>query len=315
MNRQLAAIKSKNSRVKELIQEASKVILDKEDKIELAMACLLAGGHLMIEDLPGIGKTTLAKTLALLLGFDFQRIQCTNDLLPGDILGVSVYDRRQGSFVFHPGPVFGQLVLVDEINRATPKTQSGLLEAMAEGQVSIDRESHLLPEPFFVIATQNPLEQAGTYPLPESQLDRFLMSLELDYPSRAAENSLLKGRDRKDLLGEFSPLFEPREIIDLQKTVLTVHPSEALVNYIQDILEFSRQSKYFLTGLSPRAGLALLRTSQSWSFLQGRDYILPEDVQVVLPWVVVHRLRLKEDQAGLTKNVTMANLFREVPVP
>lgn len=316
MNKQQAAVKDKNNyQVKELIQEASKVILDKEDKIELAMACLLAGGHLLIEDLPGIGKTTLAKALARLLGFEFQRVQCTNDLLPGDILGVSVYERNQGSFVFHPGPIFSQLVLVDEINRATPKTQSGLLEAMAEGQVSLDRNTRPLPKPFFVIATQNPQEQAGTYPLPESQLDRFLMCLNLHYPSRAAESNLLKGGDRKDLLNDIIPLFEPHKVIELQNMVRTVHPAEALINYIQDILDFSRQSKHFQTGLSPRAGLALLRSSQSWAFLQGRNFVLPEDVQAVLPCVVIHRLRLSEDQPGVTKNDTITNLFREVPVP
>jgi MoxR-like ATPase len=298
-----------------IISEASRIILDKEREIRLALACLFARGHLLIEDIPGIGKTTLARTLAALLGLDFQRVQCTNDLLPGDILGVSVFDPKSGKFTFHPGPIFSQVVLVDEINRATPKTQSGLLEAMAEGQVSLDRESHLLPAPFFVIATQNPLEHAGTYPLPDSQLDRFLMRIRLGYPSREAELQLLSGQDRSDLLENVRALTNSDGVREIQDKVPAVHVSEAIYTYVQDILDFTRQDGRFSTGLSPRAGLALLRAAQSWAHLEQRSYVLPEDVQAVLPWVAPHRLPLKETPDAGSREHTVARLLLDIPVP
>jgi MoxR-like ATPase len=297
-----------------LITQASHIILDKEQQITLALTCLLARGHVLIEDIPGIGKTTLAKTLAILLGLDLQRIQCTSDLLPGDILGVSVFDRKSGAFRFQPGPIFAQMVLVDEINRASPKTQSGLLEAMAEGQVSLDRQSHPLPVPFLVIATQNPLEQSGTSPLPESQLDRFMIRMHLGYPSRQAERNLLLGRDRQDLLANLEPVLDPDKIQDLQAQAQKVHTADPVIDYIQNILDFTRRDPRFQSGLSPRAGLDLVRCAKAWAMLQNRDFVLPEDVQAVLPWVTGHRLRLAEPVSSGIGNEYLMELFQDVGV-
>ncbi|MFO7876679.1 MAG: MoxR family ATPase [Desulfovermiculus sp.] len=297
-----------------LITQASQIIVDKQKQIALALTCLLAQGHVLIEDIPGIGKTTLAKTLAILLGLDFQRIQCTSDLLPGDILGVSVFDRPSGEFRFQTGPIFAQMVLVDETNRASPKTQSGLLEAMAEGQVSLDRQSHPLPVPFFVIATQNPLEQAGTSPLPESQLDRFMIRMHLGYPSRQSERDLLLGRDRQDLLSSLEPILDPAKIQDLQAQVQEIHTADPVINYTQDILDFTRRDGRFQSGLSPRAGLDLLRCAKAWAMLQNRDFVLPEDVQAVLPWVTGHRLRFAEPVTAGSGNNYLMELFQEVEV-
>jgi len=298
-----------------LIHKASEIVLDKTRQIQLALACLLAGGHLLIEDVPGVGKTTLAQTLAKLLGLEFQRIQCTNDLLPGDILGVSVFEQTTERFVFHPGPIFAQTVLIDEVNRATPKTQSGLLEAMAEGQVSQDRRVHPLPKPFFVIATQNPREQSGTYPLPQSQLDRFLMRISLGYPSREAELNLLQGLDRRELLQEVQPVLTADDVMAMQSQVTSLRASSALLAYIQDLLRVTREEMHYERGLSPRAGLALLHTARSWAYLQERDFVLPEDVQAVLPHVVGHRLR---PNAGLHSSEDQRHceeLLANVPVP
>ncbi len=297
-----------------LITQASQIIVDKQQQITLALTCLLAQGHLLIEDIPGIGKTTMAKALATLLGLDFQRIQCTSDLLPGDILGVSVFDRSSDDFRFQPGPIFSQMVLVDEINRASPKTQSGLLEAMAEGQVSLDRQSHPLPMPFFVIATQNPLEQSGTSPLPESQLDRFMIRMHLGYPSRQAERNLLLGRDRQDLLSSLKAILEPQKIQELQAKVQRIHTAAPVIDYIQDILDFTRQDGRFQSGLSPRAGLDLVRCAKAWAMLQRRDFVLPEDVQAILPWVTSHRLRLTEPIPPGIGNDYLMELFREVKI-
>jgi MoxR-like ATPase len=294
-----------------VIQQAGRIILGKEHQLRLALACLLARGHLLIEDLPGVGKTTLAHVLAGSLGLDYQRIQFTSDLLPADILGVSVFDRGSGSFQFHPGPVFAQLILADEINRATPKSQSALLEAMEERQVTIEGTTRKLPEPFFVIATQNPSDQIGTFPLPESQLDRFLMRLELGYPDPAAERELLGGRDRRALLADLQPTLTPARLLTLQTEVEAVHTSPALLDYVQGLLARSRQSDRFVAGLSPRAGLGLLRAARAWAFLDGRDYLLPEDVQVVLPAVVGHRLRNRD---GLGADDAAARLL-ELPIP
>jgi len=276
--------------VEDVIARASQVILGKERQIRLAMACILARGHLLIEDVPGVGKTTLSHALARLLGLDYQRIQFTSDLLPADVIGVSVFDRESGSFRFHPGPVFSQLILADEINRASPKAQSALLEAMEENQVTAEGETRPLPQPFFVIATQNPLHQVGTFPLPESQLDRFLMRIHLGYPDARAERELLRGEARRDLIAHLEPALDAATLADLQKAVPAVKVSEALLDYVQALVNHTRHSPRYAQGLSPRAGLALLRAAQAWAMMQGRPQVLPEDVQAVLPAVVGHRL-------------------------
>ncbi len=272
------------------VRQVGSIILGKEAAIRLAIACLLARGHLLIEDLPGMGKTTLAHALARSLGLQYQRIQFTSDLLPADILGAAVYERQRETFVFHPGPVFAQLILADEINRATPKTQSALLEAMEEGQVTVEGETRPLPEPFFVIATQNPAYQIGTFPLPESQLDRFLMRIELGYPDAQAERALLEGEDRRELLARLPACLTPAQLHEAQARVAGIHAAPPLLDYMQDLLTFSRQSSLFRGGLSPRAGLGLLRAARAWALLHRRGHVLPEDVQAVLPPVVGHRL-------------------------
>lgn len=279
-----------NPQIDSIIDRMSSIILGKEHQLRLALTCLLARGHLLIEDLPGVGKTTMAHTLASVLGLHYQRIQFTSDLLPTDILGVSIYNRDSADFRFHPGPVFSNIVLADEINRATPKTQSALLEAMEEHQITIEGETRALPQPFFVIATQNPLFQIGTFPLPESQLDRFLMCIELGYPDSRAERQLLQGDDRRKLLTETQPAVSTDQLLELQRQVDDVHVSEALLDYLQALLDFTRQSPHYRNGLSPRAGLALLHSARAWAFQSGRDLVLPEDVQTVLPVVVSHRL-------------------------
>jgi MoxR-like ATPase len=273
------------------------VILGKTEQVRLALACLLARGHLLIEDVPGVGKTTLAQVLARSLGLGFNRIQFTSDLLPGDILGVSVYQRESGQFQFLPGPVFSQVILADEVNRATPKTQSALLEAMEEHQVTADGVTRPLPEPFFVIATQNPAFQVGTFLLPESQLDRFLMRIRLGYPDHAAERELLSGTDRRALLRDLVPTMGPAELVTAQGQVSQVHVSAPLLDYVQALLAYSREAPYFTSGLSPRAGLALLQSARAWAYLAGRDFVVPEDVRTVLPSVVGHRL-VAADDAG-----------------
>ena len=295
--------------------QAGRVILGKERQIRLALACLLARGHLLIEDLPGVGKTTLAHVLAKLLGLNFHRIQFTSDMLPADIIGVSVYDRDNASFKFHPGPVFSQFILADEVNRATPKTQSALLEAMEEHQVTAEGETRRLPEPFFVIATQNPSHQIGTFPLPESQLDRFLMRIELGYPDRDAERALLQGVERRDLIIALDPCLEPGELMELQGNVRSVHASPALLDYIQALVEHTRRSPQYTNGLSPRAALALLHASRAWALLEGRDKVLPEDVQAVLPGVAGHRLRPAHDGVRHTSMDTAKELIDLVAIP
>jgi MoxR-like ATPase len=298
------------------IARLGEIILGKEQQLRLALACMLARGHLLIEDLPGVGKTTLAHALARVLGLHYQRIQFTSDLLPTDILGFSIYNRDTTDFRFHPGPVFSNIVLADEINRATPKTQSALLEAMEEDQVTIEGESRALPQPFFVIATQNPLHQIGTFPLPESQLDRFLMCIELGYPDSTAERHLLQGEDRRDLLAGVSPLVSVTQLRELQQQVHTVHAADALLDYLQALLAFSRQSPHFQHGLSPRAGLALLHSARAWAFLQDRDMVLPEDLQTVLPAVVNHRLLPAASPDDImTAKAPAGLLLQAVPVP
>lgn len=296
-----------------VLQEVNRVVLGKEPQVRLALACLLARGHLLIEDLPGMGKTTLSHALARILGLSFQRIQFTSDLLPGDILGTSVFDKDRGQFVFHPGPIFAELVLADEINRATPKSQSALLEAMEEGQVTIEGATRPLPEPFFVIATQNPVSSGGTFALPESQLDRFLMRLSLGYPARAAEKALLLGDARRELLPQLAPVLDHGELAAIQALIPQVRASDALIDYVLRLVEATRSEPQFAWGLSPRASLALLAAARAWAFLAGREYVIPEDVQAVLPAVAGHRLRERADPAGHGGGSLVQWLLREVP--
>lgn len=299
------------------LEQIGSVILGKDRQVRLALACLLARGHLLIEDLPGVGKTTLAQTLARALGLDFRRLQFTSDLLPADVLGVNVFERTvdgsSGAFVFQPGPVFTQLVLADEVNRASPKTQSALLEAMEEGRVTVDGVTRTLPRPFFVIATQNPEHQIGTFPLPESQLDRFLMRIELGYPPHSSEHALLKGRDRRDLLDELQPALDPDRLRALQQRAGKVHVSDALVDYILAVLRQTRDDRRYGEGLSPRAGLALKRCAQAWALIDGREAVLPEDVQAVLVPVCAHRLHPPD--AGQGARVLARQLLETVQIP
>ncbi|MFV9439028.1 AAA family ATPase [Pseudomonas aeruginosa] len=295
------------------LKAVDEILLGKDRQVRLALACLLARGHLLIEDLPGMGKTTLSHALARVLGLSFQRIQFTSDLLPGDILGTSVFDKDSGQFVFHPGPIFAELVLADEINRATPKSQSALLEAMEEGQVTIEGATRPLPEPFFVIATQNPASQGGAFSLPESQLDRFLMRLSLGYPGRAAERSLLLGEARRDLLPRLEPLLDHAALAAFQAEVPKVRASDALVDYVLRLVEATRTQPAFALGLSPRGSLALLAAARAWALLAGRDYVIPEDVQAVLPAVAGHRLRDQADPTGHGGGALVQWLLREVP--
>lgn len=296
-----------------VVAESNHIILGKEEVIRLALACLIARGHLLIEDMPGVGKTTLAHVLAATLGLGFQRIQFTSDLLPADILGASIYNRETGGFVFHPGPVFTQLILADEVNRATPRTQSALLEAMEEHQITLEGETRPLPQPFFVIATQNPSNQIGTFPLPESQLDRFMMRVHLGYPDNQAERELLKGRDRREVLAETTAIMSPQQLLDIQEAVAGIHVADPLLDYLQDLLEFSRASGEFVHGLSPRAGLAILHGSQAWALLHGRAHVLPEDIQAVLPSIVGHRLiPARDTETGASTPAEI--LIRQVPI-
>ncbi|MBY5961997.1 AAA family ATPase [Marinobacter nauticus] len=277
-----------------VVSALNKVLLGKENQVRLALCGLLARGHLLIEDIPGMGKTTLSHALAKIMGLSYERIQFTNDLLPADVLGYSMYDKQAGGLVFHPGPIFAQVVLADEINRASPRTQSALLEAMEERQVSIEGETRPLPTPFFVIATQNPIEQGGTFPLPESQLDRFLMRLRLGYPDPKAERELLEGEDRKHLTDRLQAILPHDELVALQQAVEKVSASPALLDYLQRLLEQSRRMPGLLYGLSPRAGLGLLRAAKAWALMEGRNHVLPDDVQAVFPAVAEHRLEQGE---------------------
>jgi len=292
----------------------SSIILGKNRQIQLALSCLLAGGHLLIEDLPGVGKTTLSLTLSRVFGLDFQRIQFTSDLLPSDVLGVSIFDTSKQSFIFHQGPVFTQVLLADEINRSTPKTQSSLLEAMEEKQVTQDGKTRSLPEPFFVIATQNPNEQVGTFPLPESQLDRFLMRINIGYPDQQAEMELLKGNNRHEMIQQLDASITPGQLIELQKNVRNVHMSQAILDYVLTLIRSSRLSPWFISGLSPRAGLALQRCARAWAFLQGRDHVLPEDIQQVLPSVAAHRLQIHPEHQDKNIDELILLLVKQVPV-
>jgi MoxR-like ATPase len=304
-----------SAEIKTIIDTAGEILLGKQEVVKLSIACLLAKGHLLIEGLPGVGKPTVAHTLAHLLGLHYQRIQFTSDLLPSDIIGVSVYDQSEQRFQFHPGPVFAQLVLADEINRATPKAQSALLEAMEERQVTADGVTHGLPEPFFVIATQNPTHQVGTFPLPESQLDRFLMRLQIGYPEREAERALLGGENRRDLLKKMSAVIDSGRLSHYQQQVAKIHVSDALIDYCQDILAFSRTSADYRHGLSPRAGLAILQSARAWALIEGRNMVLPEDLQAILPATIGHRLQPVGDSTAPHGESLIMNLISAVPIP
>jgi MoxR-like ATPase len=299
-------------RLDEVLDRTATVVLGKSHVIRLAMSCLLARGHLLLEDVPGVGKTTLAHALAHVLHLQYRRIQFTSDLLPADVLGASIFERDSATFRFHPGPVFAELVLADEINRAPPKTQSALLEAMEEEQVTIEGQTRALPDPFFVIATQNPREQAGTYPLPESQLDRFLMCLSLGFPDAQAERELLNGRDRRHLIRDMEAVLDPARLRALQARAEQIHVAPAILDYVQALLSASRDGDRFVAGLSPRAGLSLIAAARGWALLAERDYVLPEDVQTVLGPVVNHRLQVLDsgDQGAPAER-----LLAEVPLP
>jgi MoxR-like ATPase len=297
------------------LEAVNRVILGKDREIRLALACLLARGHLLIEDIPGVGKTTLAHALARVLGLSYQRIQFTSDLLPADIVGVSIYDRDTQRFNFHKGPVFAQLVLADEVNRATPKAQSALLEAMEEHQVTADGATYPLPNPFFVVATQNPTFQIGTFQLPESQLDRFLMRVELGYPAAALERELLMGRDRRELLPNLEAVLPVGQLLALQDAVSWIRTSDALLDYVQQIVAFTRASTRFAVGLSPRAAIGIVHAAQSWALIHGRPGVLPEDVQAVLPAVIGHRLRARDETSTQTPSAIGRWVIESVPVP
>ncbi len=297
--------------------QIGQVIVGKTLQIRQSLTCLIAGGHLLIEDAPGVGKTTMAHAIALSMGLPFRRIQFTSDLLPSDVVGVSVYERNSGQFVFHPGPIFTEVLLADEINRASPKTQSALLEAMEENQVSTDGLSRPLPQPFFVIATQNPLHQVGTFPLPESQLDRFLMCISLGYPDRAAERSLLAGEARRDMLKSLDATARPADLLAAQAEAKKVYVSAALLDYVQALIAHTRASGKYAEGLSPRGGLALLAAARAWAWLDGREHVIPEDVQNIMPCVAGHRLHATSRESGraLHGKELVSQLIGAVAVP
>ncbi|HWX80803.1 MAG TPA: MoxR family ATPase [Steroidobacteraceae bacterium] len=299
-----------HSQIEAVLSQLNRVILGKDAQIRLCVACLLARGHLLIEDIPGVGKTTLAHAIAKSLGLSFQRVQFTSDLLPADVLGVSIFDRETGKFRFQRGPIFAQLVLADEINRASPKAQSALLEAMEEHQVTLDGQTMALPEPFFVIATQNPQDQVGTFPLPESQLDRFLMRVHLGYPAAAVERELLNGIDRRELVNTLTTILTPDQLRQLQQSVLDVHVAPALLDYVQALVAHTRRAPGINAGLSPRAAIGLLRAARAWALLSGRSAVIPEHVQAIFASVVEHRVRQRSSDA-----VVVTSLLEAVAVP
>ena len=301
-------------KLKLLLDQLNTVIVGKALQIQDCVACLLAGGHLLIDDVPGVGKTTLAHALARTFGLQFSRVQFTSDLMPSDLSGVSIYERGKEAFVFHPGPIFAQVLLADEINRASPKTQSALLEAMEEKQVTIEGETRALPLPFFVIATQNPLDQVGTYALPESQMDRFLMRISLGYPDRVAERALLIGQDRRDIVERLPSVLSREELQQLQMLVLQVHAADPLLDYVQDLIAATRSSSWFLQGLSPRAGIAVLRAAKAQALLSGRNYVAPDDVQTILPQTIAHRL-IPVGDSGRGAVEQVRAMLRSVPLP
>jgi MoxR-like ATPase len=300
--------------IRAVIDQLNTVMAGKPGQVQDGVVCLLAGGHLLIEDIPGVGKTTLAHALARSFGLQFSRVQFTADLMPSDLLGVSVYDRNQEQFTFHPGPVFAQVLLADEINRASPKTQSALLEAMEERQVTVEGQTRPLPWPFFVIATQNPHDQLGTYALPESQLDRFLMCISLGYPECAAERELLAGHNRRALADNLQPVLTADGLAALQRAVDAVHVAPPLLDYVQDLIAATRSGRWFLQGLSPRAGIALLRAARARALVAGRDYVAPDDVQAILPQCAAHRM-IPAGDAGRGAVEQVQAMLAAVPLP
>ena len=313
-NTNIHQLESTTEWLNKAITDIGQVILGKENQIKLALSCLLARGHCLIEDQPGVGKTTLAHTMAQVMGLMFHRIQFTSDLLPADVLGVSVFNREQSTFEFHPGPIFSQFILADEINRATPKTQSALLEAMEEHQVTVEGETRELPKPFFVIATQNPTHQVGTYPLPESQLDRFLMRIDLGYPDKNAERQLLEGEDRRTIIKSLKPVFTREQLFNTQQLASSLHVSPAILDYIQAILEFTRHSSAFEFGLSPRGGLALLNAAKAYALIEGQKYVLPEHVQTILPAVANHRLPVHLDTSTKQQKSAAQHIMESISI-
>ena len=301
-------------KLQSLLNQLNTVIVGKPAQVQDCVACLLAGGHLLIEDVPGVGKTTLAHALSRSFGLHFSRVQFTADLMPSDLSGVSIYERQKESFIFHPGPIFAQVLLADEINRASPKTQSALLEAMEEKQVTIEGATRPLPVPFFVIATQNPHDQLGTYALPESQLDRFHMRISLGYPDRAAERELLRGSDRRDMVDNLVAVLTPHDLLELQRQVSQVHAAEPLLNYLQDLMAATRSGRWFLQGLSPRAGIAVMRAARAQAFLSHRDYVAPDDIAAVLPQTTAHRL-IPVSDAGRGALEQVRAMLDAVPLP
>ena len=303
-----------DTHIRQLLNQLNTVIVGKKTQVNDCVACLLAGGHLLIEDVPGVGKTTLAHALSRSFGLDFARVQFTADLMPSDLVGVSVYERGREGFVFHPGPVFAQVLLADEINRASPKTQSALLEAMEEKQVTVEGETRALPQPFFVIATQNPHDQLGTYALPESQLDRFHMRISLGYPDRAAERELLRGEDRRHMVDQLVPVLTPESLAQLQAQVTLVHTAEPVLDYLQDLVAATRSGRWFAQGLSPRAALAVVRAAKAQAFLSGRDYVAPDDIATILPQTTAHRLvPVADAERGAVEQVRA--MVDAVPLP
>jgi MoxR-like ATPase len=302
------------SKVEAAVAEIGKVVLGKDKQIRLALCCLFAGGHLLMEDKPGMGKTTLSQALARTFGLQYSRIQFTSDLLPADIIGVSIYDQSTSSFTFHKGPLFNNLILADEINRTTPKTQSALLEAMEEGRVSVDGTTYVLPQPFFVIATQNPVSFSGTYPLPESQLDRFLMRLTIGYPDPQAERELLVNVDQRANLEKIAQCLSGDDVVDVQKKITSVQATDTLLDYVQRLVAYTRQDDKFSFGLSPRGAQALMRSARTWALMHDRQHVLPEDIQTVLPAVADHRLRSVSDASGRSGEAYSQRLLNEVDV-
>lgn len=300
--------------IQAIVNEVGQVLLGKEDKIKLTLACLLSDGHLLIEDLPGMGKTTLAHALAKVLGLSYQRVQFTSDMLPADIIGVSVFNRDQSQFEFHPGPVFTQLLLADEINRTTPKTQSALLEAMEERQVTVEGQTRKLDDPFFVIATQNPLSQMGTFPLPESQLDRFLMRVSIGYPDAAAEKQLFQGGDPRRQLSTLKTCLKPEQLPKIKAAADQIKTSDSLLDYLQRLVHYTRHSPDFACGLSPRGALGLLRVAKTWAFMHGRGYVIAEDLQALIPSVVAHRIAPAASGSEGHEHALVAKLLNEVDV-
>ena len=301
-------------KIKAVVDQLNTVMVGKSAQVQDGVCCLLAGGHLLIEDVPGVGKTTLAHALSHTFGLQFSRVQFTADLMPGDLSGVAIYDRNQQAFVFHPGPIFSQVLLADEINRASPKTQSALLEAMEEKQVTVEGQTRALPVPFFVIATQNPFDQLGTYALPESQLDRFHMRISLGYPDRAAERELLRGADRRELIEQLPAVLSPADLARLQAEVLAVHAAEPVLEYLQDLVAATRSGRWFAQGLSPRAALAVVRAAKAQAFLQGRNYVAPDDIAAILPQTAAHRLVPVSD-AGRGAMEQVRAMIDATPIP